>query len=49
MRANGVTIVGDVSGELRHRASEAAVAAVESWKMRTGADGRAILAKYGAP
>jgi TRAP-type C4-dicarboxylate transport system substrate-binding protein len=46
MRANGVTIVSDNSPELRRRATEAAVAAVESWKMHTGADGRAILARY---
>jgi TRAP-type C4-dicarboxylate transport system substrate-binding protein len=46
MRSNGVTIVTDVSPELRRRASEAGAAAVESWKTRTGDVGRAILERY---
>lgn len=46
MRSNGVTIVADITPELRRRASEAGAAAVESWKVRTGVQGRAILARY---
>jgi TRAP-type C4-dicarboxylate transport system substrate-binding protein len=46
MRANGVSIVSDVSPALRKRAAAAGADAVAAWKAQLGAPGRAILDRY---
>ena len=46
MRANNVTIVGDVSPALRKRAAAAAAEAIAAWKAQAGAPGRAILDRF---
>ncbi|HEY1728400.1 MAG TPA: TRAP transporter substrate-binding protein DctP [Candidatus Baltobacteraceae bacterium] len=46
MRANNVTIVGDVSPALRKRAAVAAADAITAWKAQVGAPGRAILDRF---
>jgi TRAP-type transport system periplasmic protein len=46
MRANGVTIVADISPELRKKAAAAGSAAVAAWKAQIGAPGRAILDRF---
>jgi TRAP-type C4-dicarboxylate transport system substrate-binding protein len=43
MRANGVTIVGNISPELRKKAMAAGAAAVAAWKSQIGAPARAIF------
>ena len=46
MRANKVTIVGDISPALRKRAAAAAADAIAGWKAQVGAPGRAILDRF---
>ncbi len=46
MRANGVTIVSEITPELRKKATVAGAAAVAAWKSQIGASGRAILERF---
>lgn len=46
MRANNVTIIGDVSPVLRKRAAAAAADAIAAWKALVGVPGRTILDRF---
>ncbi len=46
MRANGVTIAGDVSPDLRRRLAQAGDGAIRDWETRTQPAGAEIIARY---